>query len=110
MVEEVAEPDSAALGLLRDAAERMATWDYGRPGVFEVMLQRFGLAKDAALAKIGGIVHYLEVREALVPEAAGVQTLLQGASRRATSDDQFLAEAEKTFDLLYEAYFEPPRT
>ena len=77
---------------------------------FEVLLQRFDLAKDAALAKIGGIVHYLEVREALVPEAAGVQTLLQGAARRASNDDQFLAEAEKTFDLLYEAYFEPPKT
>lgn len=73
---------------------------------FEVMLQRFGLAKNAALARIGAIVHYLEVREAPVPEAAGVQTLLQGAARRSANDDELLAEAEKTFDLLYEAYFE----
>lgn len=76
---------------------------------FEVMLQRFGLAKNAALAKIGAIVHFLEVRDTPVPEAAGVQTLLQGAARRSTSDEELLAEAEKTFDLLYEAYFEPPR-
>jgi hypothetical protein len=76
---------------------------------FEVMLQRFGLAKNAALARIGAIVHYLEVREAPVPEAAGVQTLLQGAARRSANDDELLAEAEKTFDLLYEAYFEAPR-
>ena len=41
--------------------------------------------------------------------AAGVQTLLQGAARRAENDDELLAEAEKTFDLLYEAYFEPPK-
>jgi len=75
---------------------------------FEVMLQHFGLATNSALAKIGAIVHYLEARDAPVPEAAGVQTLLQGASRRATTDDELLAEAEKTFDLLYEAYFEPP--
>jgi hypothetical protein len=39
-----------------------------------------------------------------VPEAAGVQTLLQGAVRRAASDDELLREAEKTFDLLYDAY------
>jgi hypothetical protein len=76
---------------------------------FEVMLQRFGLGANAALVRIGAIVHFLEVREAPVPEAAGVQTLLQGAARRSTTDDELLAEAEKTFDLLYEAYFEAPR-
>jgi len=74
-----------------------------------VMLRQFGLAKNVALAKIGGIVHFLEVRDAPVPEAAGVQTLLQGAARRSGSDDELLAEVEKTFDLLYEAYFEAPR-
>jgi len=76
---------------------------------FEVMLRHFGLGDNAALAKIGGIVHFLETREAPVPEAAGVQTLLQGASRRATNEDELLAEAEKTFDLLYEAYFDSPK-
>ena len=41
-------------------------------------------------------------------EAAGVQTLLQGALRRTESEEQLLAETEMTFDLLYEAYFEAP--
>jgi hypothetical protein len=76
---------------------------------FEVMLKHCKLEGNAALAKIGGIVHYLEVRDAPVPEAAGVQTLLQGAQRRSTTDDELLAEAEKTFDLLYEGYFEAPK-
>ena len=76
---------------------------------FEVMLRKFELTNNTALAKIGAIVHFLEVRDTPVPEAAGVQTLLQGAQRRSTSDDELLAEAEKTFDLLYEAYFEPPK-
>jgi hypothetical protein len=75
---------------------------------FEVMLQHFDLATNAALVKIGAIVHFLEARDTPVPEAAGVQTLLQGAARRSTSDDELLGEAEKTFDLLYEAYFEAP--
>ncbi len=75
---------------------------------FEVMLQHFGLASNTALVKIGAIVHFLEARDTPVPEAAGVQTLLLGAARRSTSDDELLGEAEKTFDLLYEAYFEPP--
>jgi hypothetical protein len=74
---------------------------------FEEMLVHFGLADNAALAKIGAIVHFLEVRDSpVVPEAAGVQTLLQGAQRRSASNDELLAEAEKTFDLLYEAYYD----
>lgn len=75
---------------------------------YEVMLKHFQLADNAALLKVGSIVHFLETRENPVAEAAGVQTLLQGAQRRVASDDEFLAEAEKTFDLLYEAYFQPP--
>jgi hypothetical protein len=76
---------------------------------FEVMLQQFALATNAALTKIGGIVHYLEARDTPVPEAAGVQTLLLGATRRSSNDDELLGETEKTFDLLYEAYYEAPR-
>ena len=74
------------------------------------MLIRLDLAKNSALIKIGSIVHFLEVRGAPVAEAAGVQTLLQGAQRRSTSDAELLTEAEKTFDLLYEAYYQPPKS
>lgn len=76
---------------------------------FEEMLRQFSLADNAALAKIGGIVHFLEVGDQPVPEAAGVKTLLQGATRRAKDEDELLAEGEKTFDLLYEAYFDAPK-
>ena len=74
---------------------------------FEEMVLQLGMSKNAALTKIGAIAHFLEVHDAPVPEAAGVQTLLQGALRRSASDDELLREAEKTFDLLYEAYYEP---
>jgi hypothetical protein len=73
---------------------------------YEEMLVKLNLAKNPALVKIGSIVHFLEVRGAPVAEAAGVQTLLQGAQRRSNSETELLAEAEKTFDLLYEAYYE----
>ena len=76
---------------------------------YEEMLARLQLAKNVALAKIGSIVHFLEVRGTPVPEAAGVQTLLQGAVRRTAGEDELLREAEKTFDLLYDAYFEPAK-
>jgi hypothetical protein len=76
---------------------------------YEQMLARLELAGNPALVKIGSIVHVLEIRGTTVPEAAGVQTLLQGASRRAQNETELLREVEKTFDLLYEAYFEPAR-
>jgi len=76
---------------------------------YEEMLARLDLAKNPALAKIGSIVHFLEAGGTPVPEAAGVQTLLQGAQRRAQHEAEALGEAEKTFDLLYEAYYEPAK-
>jgi hypothetical protein len=76
-----------------------------RQGVtYEDLLSRFDLARNGALAKIGRIVHYLEIHDAPVAEAAGVQTLLQGAMRRSPNESQLLLEAEKAFDLLYEGY------
>ena len=76
---------------------------------YEEILVQLKLGANPALARIGSLVHFLEARGTPVPEAAGVQTLLQGAVRRARSEDELLGEAEKTFDLLYEAYFEPPK-
>ena len=77
---------------------------------YEEMLVKLDLGKNAALAKIGSIVHFLEIRGTPVAEAAGVQTLLQGAQRRSNTENELLAEAEKTFDLLYEAYYQAPKT
>jgi hypothetical protein len=76
---------------------------------YEEIGAQLQLGANAALSRIGSIVHFLEARGTPVPEAAGVETLLHGAVRRAQNDDELLAEAEKTFDLLYEAYFEPPK-
>jgi len=72
----------------------------GTQVTFQAMLSQLGMAGNPALGKIGSIVHFLEARTgAPVAEAAGVQTLLQGALRRSASDDELLGEAEKTFDL-----------
>lgn len=76
---------------------------------YEEMLARLDLAKNPALHRIGSIVRFLESGGMTVPEAAGVQTLLQGALRRSLSEQELLGEAEKTFDLLYEAYYEPAK-
>ena len=75
---------------------------------FEEILATFKLDKNSALARIGILIHALNSGETKLAEAAGVQTLLQGAVRRTESEDQLLAETDLTFELLYEAYFEAP--
>jgi len=97
---------AGALGFAFDGAHFAAS---EARAAYEEMLARLDLMKNPALAKIGSIVHFLELGGEAVPEAAGVQTLLQGAQRRAPSAEEWLAEAEKTFDLLYEAYYDPAR-
>ena len=97
---------SGALGFAFDGAHFAAS---GTRVAYEEMLAQLQLAKNLALTKIGSIVHFLEMGGSAVPEAAGVQMLLQGAQRRSTSMQELLAEAEKTFDLLYEAYYEPAK-
>ena len=98
---------SGALGFGFDGAHFAPS---GARVAYEEMLAQLDLAKNPALAKIGSIVHFLEIGGTAVPEAAGVQTLLQGALRRSAENVQeLLAEVEKTFDLLYEAYYEPAK-
>jgi hypothetical protein len=98
-------PPSGALGFAYDGAHFTAN---ARRVAYEEMLAKLDLGRNPALAKIASIVHFLEIGGTAVPEAAGVQTLLQGALRRSSSPQELVAEAEKTFDLLYEAYYEPP--
>jgi hypothetical protein len=95
-----------ALGYAYDGAHFAASEERV---AYEEMLRALNLAANPALAKIGAIVHALEMRGQTVPEAAGVQTLLQGAQRRSKGSTELLGEAEKTFDLLYDAYYDARR-
>jgi len=113
------DPEGRIVWLERDAQAPEGALGFGYDGAhfpnsearvsFEEILAQLRLADNAALVRIGSIVHFLEVGGAPVSEAAGVQTLLRGAARRARGEDELLAEAEKTFDLLYEAYLEPAK-
>jgi hypothetical protein len=106
-LEGVADLPAGAIGFAFDGAPFAAGAE--RVAYEEIMTQ-LQLGANAALARIGAIVHFLELGGTPVAEAAGVQTLLRGAVRRAQDDDELLSEADKTFDLLYEAYFEPPKS
>lgn len=90
-----------ALGFDFDGA---AFTHVGARVTFEVLLASFALEDDKALERIGRLVHYLDVGGVPEPEAAGLETILNGARRQHRKDDRLLAEASKTFDYLYNAY------
>ena len=110
--------ESTVVWIERNEAPQAAAISFGFEGAhysnsatqvtYEVLLASFGLDQDAALKRIAGIVRALDIGGDTVPEAAGVEALLQGAQRRAPDEAALLPETEKTFDLLYDAYFEAP--
>lgn len=71
---------------------------------FEVLVASFGLDKDAAIARIGAIVHCLDMGGVPVAEAAGIEAVLAGARAAAPDDDALLAEAASIFDKLYQNF------
>jgi hypothetical protein len=68
---------------------------------FEVLLASFGLQENRGLARLGALVHGLDVGGAAAPEAAGFEAVLAGARKRLPDDDALLAEAGAVLDSLY---------
>lgn len=66
---------------------------------FEVLLESFGL-EQAALKRIGALVHYLDVGGIQPAEASGVESILAGLRESVTEDDQLLALASNLFNGL----------
>lgn len=71
---------------------------------FEVLAASFGLDADSAIAKLGTIVHCLDVGGAPVAEATGIEAVLAGLRAIAPNDDKLLTEAGRVFDSLYHNY------
>ena len=80
----------------------------GERVTFQVLLASFSLETDAALVRLGALIHCLDVGGAEVPEAAGVLALLGAARERCADDDLFLDTASALFDDLH-ASFSTPR-
>jgi hypothetical protein len=66
---------------------------------FEVMLASFGLDRPG-LARIGALVHYLDVGGVQPAEACGIENVLAGLRETLTDDDQLLKAASAVFDGL----------
>lgn len=71
---------------------------------FEVLLASFGLDHDAALVRLGSVVHALDVGGAPAAEAAGLAAIMTGYRARGLDDDTLLAEAAGLFDALHAGF------
>lgn len=89
-----------ALGFDFDGAEFTHV---GERVTFETLLASFGLDADPTLARIAGIVHYLDVGGLPAPEAAGLEAMLAGMRASIPDDDALLDTALAAFDFLHSA-------
>lgn len=78
----------------------------GHRVTFETLLASFGLESDAALMRIGAIVHALDVGGD-APEAAGFEMLLKGLKTRIQDDDVLLKQGGQMLDDLYAVFTHP---
>jgi hypothetical protein len=70
---------------------------------FEVVLETFALDEDPALARMGQLVHYIDVGGFPVEAAAGLEAVVRGQQAQHSKDDALLAGALPVFDALYAA-------
>jgi hypothetical protein len=68
---------------------------------FETLMASFGLEGDPALARLGAMVHQLDVGGEPVPEAVGFEAVLAGARERLHDDDALLDEMSTVLDSLH---------
>jgi hypothetical protein len=87
-----------ALGFDFDGA---AFTHVGELVTFEVLAASFGLAQDPGVARLGKLVHALDVGGAFVPEASGFEAMLDGARQRIGDDDALLANISAVLDSLH---------
>jgi hypothetical protein len=96
----------------KDCPRRAVGYDFdgaefthvGAKVTFEVLLASFGLESDAALERIGAVIHYLDAGGVPVPEASGIEAMLRGARQLIDDDDSLVNEAGKLFQFLYVHY------
>ena len=100
-LQDVGKRPRKAMGFDFDGAEFS---HIGARVTFEVLAASFGLEQDPGIARIGAMVHYLDVGGVPVPEAVGFATIMAGARAQTRDDDELLAEIGKTLDYLYTAH------
>ena len=71
---------------------------------FEVLIASFGLEEDGALARLGALVHHLDVGGIPTAEGPGFATIMAGARSLQPDDDALLKAMTPVLDNLYAGY------
>ena len=71
---------------------------------FEVLLSSFNLELDAGLARLGALVHHLDVGGIPIAEGPGFVTIMAGARALQQDDDDLLKAMTPVLDSLYAGY------
>jgi hypothetical protein len=100
-LENPADCPADALGFDFDGA---AFTHVGERVTFEVLLASFGLESDPGLMQIARLVHYLDVGDEPVAEAAGLEAVLAGLREGSADDDALLATTAPVLDALYRRF------
>jgi hypothetical protein len=99
----------------KDCPKRAVGFDFdgaefthvGSKVTFEVLLASFDLEADAALSRLGALVHYLDVGGIPVREAPGLAAIVSGARALQPNDDALLRQISPVLESLYHAYANP---
>jgi hypothetical protein len=76
---------------------------------FEVLLSSFNLEQDAGLARLGALVHHLDVGGIPTAEGPGFATIMAGARTLQPDDDALLKAMTPVLDSLYAGYADASR-
>ena len=71
---------------------------------FEVLMSSFSLEQDLGLAKLGALVHHLDVGGIPIAEGPGFATIMAGARWLQKDDDALLKAMTPVLDSLYAGY------
>jgi hypothetical protein len=74
---------------------------------FEVLVSSFGLEKNAGLARLGALVHHLDVGGIPTAEGPGFATIMAGARALQKDDRALLKAMTPVLDSLYAGYTSP---
>jgi hypothetical protein len=71
---------------------------------FEVLVSSFALDQDVGLARLGALVHHLDVGGIPTAEGPGFATIMAGARKLQPDDDALLKAMTPVLDSLYAEY------
>jgi hypothetical protein len=103
---------------VKDCPKRAVGFDFdgaefthvGTKVTFEVLVASFALEQDDGLARLGALVHHLDVGGIPTAEGPGFAAVMAGARALQPNDDALLEAMTPVLDSLYKTYSSTPRT